>query len=126
MPTIACLDCGREVSTEARVCPQCGRPWPGRIPVAASNQPATTDADWNGLAITAFVLACATPLIPILLAIPALAFGIIARKPLNEQAALGQPEQKGRWMAVTGIAVGGIFLAVWVLLGGFLLLASRT
>ena len=29
MPLISCKDCGREVSTRARHCVHCGRPWPG-------------------------------------------------------------------------------------------------
>ena len=28
MPLLSCPDCGREVSTRARQCVHCGRPWP--------------------------------------------------------------------------------------------------
>ena len=30
MPLASCPDCGREVSTRARLCVHCGRPWPAK------------------------------------------------------------------------------------------------
>ena len=124
MALVSCPDCGHEVSTEAPVCPTCGRPWPGRqmgTPAAPPPLPVKPPT-YNGFAVTSFVLGLVGILCMQPLGIGAVIFGPLALGQLNRQRAGGGPEQQGRALAIAGIVTGAI--AIVLLIGTIIFLAT--
>ncbi len=120
MALVACPDCGHDVSTEAPVCPNCGRPWPGRQVVAPVLPRAPRPPTYNGFAITSFVLGLAGLLCLQPLGIGAVSLGPMALSQLNRQRAQGGREQQGRALAIAGIVTGAIAIVLTVALVVFL------
>jgi uncharacterized membrane protein YdbT with pleckstrin-like domain len=70
MPLVPCPDCGREVSTAAPACPQCGRPSPAATtPIVTPTQAVREETLWQGAPSS-------TLLIPQIVALIAVAVGI--------------------------------------------------
>lgn len=67
---------------------------------------------YNDLAIVSLALSVASIYFNIFSAIPAIITGIIARKQLKEK----KENQKGDELALAGIIIGSIFLALWTFL----------
>ena len=128
MALVICLDCGREVSSEAPSCPQCGRPWPSRVtPPPSPTQVVPKSPDHNGMSIAALVLGASgvlaiaipgtrgfLPTVVALTGLIAIPVGFVGLHQLRTQARRQERVQKGRWMAITGIALGTVPIVVTI------------
>ena len=106
MSLIECKECGKEVSSKATTCPNCGNP--------INNKGANKDAvqqKTNGFAITGFVIGLVSMLID-----PVGIFGTLAV--VFSSIGLGKIKnngQKGKGLAVTGLILGIVAL-VWLVI----------
>jgi hypothetical protein len=121
-----CGFCAEEIPADATVCPKCGSTF-SQEPAANVYQTVKPQASSNngmGFAIASFVLGI-LGLIPCcccvgsLGSILAVVFGFVAK---NQMKASGSNQFS--WMAVTGIILGLIGLALGILVGAFFMLAS--
>ena len=107
MSPVACPNCQREVPERVSECPRCG-------PTASdgASEPRRDPTEARGYcsdAVAGFLLAIAALFIwP--LAILAVVYGLAALRTFSEQKDRNQPMQKGRWMAVTAVAVSVVFV----------------
>lgn len=106
MSPVACPNCQREVPERVSECPRCG-------PTASdgASEPPGNPTEARGYcsdAVAGFLLAIAALFIwP--LAILAVVYGLAALRTFSEQKDRNQSVQKGRWMAVTAVAISVVF-----------------
>ena len=106
MALIECKECGKEVSSKATTCPNCGNP----INTKGSKENGG-EQKTNGFAITGFVIGLVSMLID-----PVGIFGTMAV--VFSSIGLGKIKnngQKGKGLAITGLILGIVAL-VWLVI----------
>lgn len=107
MSLVACPNCQREITEFGSECPTCGPTGSD----GASERPSdpTESRGYNFDAVAALLLAIAALFIwP--LAILAVVYGLAALRTLREQKDRYDAAEKGRWMAVTAVAISVVFV----------------
>jgi hypothetical protein len=120
-----CNNCGTQNPDQSAFCSKCGN---RLAPVQViPQQPQVTAAHarkTNGLAIASMVLGIASIIPPLAIcSIPAIIMGAIALNQIKKD-----PSLDGRGMALAGVIIGSIFLALWILaiIGISILAATST
>jgi Domain of unknown function (DUF4190)/Toastrack DUF4097 len=116
-----CSQCGKEISPQDAFCRRCGAKVEAETPTAPAlmpphafpPEPASSYPKPSGLAIAALVLGILSFMcLPILGAVLAIVFGLLARGDIKRsQGRLG-----GRGLAVAGIILGSVNLAILIIL----------
>ena len=107
MSLVACPNCRREITEIGSECPTCGPT--GSDGASEPPSDSTESRGYNFDAVAALLLAGAALFIwP--LAILAAVYGLAALRTLRERRARYQSVQKGRWMAVTAVAISVVFV----------------
>ena len=106
MSLVACPNCQREIPERVSECLRCGTTTSDG---ASELLPDPTEArGYCSDAVAGFLLAIAALFIwP--LAILAVVYGLAALRTFSEQKDRNQSVQKGRWMAVTAVAISVVF-----------------
>lgn len=97
-----CKHCGKEISDEAFICPNCGVPM--KQTVVEQTEVPTKLVDMNTFAIVGFIIAFLSSAIGLVLSI----FGLIHA---NRYYA-----GKGKGLAIAGIVIGAVFLVLQFIL----------
>jgi hypothetical protein len=117
---VYCTECGAEVRDGVRFCTECGAPAHTEVPSNAPEPPAASASDRaptsrpNGFAIAALVLGILGG------SILALLFGYLGKSQIDRSGGA----QGGRGMAVTGIVLGWIGIAIGIAVVVVVLVAS--
>lgn len=107
MSPVACPDCQREITELSSECPTCGPT--GLDGASELRRDPTEERGHCSDAVAALLLAIAALFIwP--LAILAVVYGLAALRTLREQKDRYDAAQKGRWMAVTAVAVSAVLV----------------
>ena len=120
MPVIACPDCGRDVSTLAPSCPNCGRPSPAAmtpiLPAFGAPPPAKEETVWSGSPSMALLAGRIAALIGFAVGIPLLAYFIAGLAEESEGAGL----VTAGWVVTAGL----VLILLISIVGGMVVLRS--